>query len=365
MKFKIKKAMKIVLVFVILTQVLTACSTNTSNYIYSSATQNVRFSAEGKNLCFYIPNAKAIFLESDSGIINLSEYSYLDDFYSMRNPYLCNNKLYYITTSRNNSNSIACININDLKNAKVLTPEKSNIICFTVVENTVYYYAYDNEKSAIYSFNLITNREKEILSTNDYIYNFYVSDNCIIYGNRKYDFSEKQSKYLTENFKDKDVYGIGIIDNVYYFGYENEIISKEEIYSINLKDNSVNKVCELPIGYNKPRLYDNKILYVIHNEKDSNYLSLGYYDLSTNEEKIAFDKTEGSYFYSRLNDYIDNYDSFYYAGDFYMWYPDTVVKINSKNEDTVFGLITYETSKNSFRHEYNWLTYQEYLEGIK
>ena len=90
----------------------------------------------------------------------------------------------------------------------------------------------------------------------------------------------------------KSIYGLGIINDIYYCGYKNIDTLKEEIYSINLKNNICTSICELPIGYNiAPRLYDNKILYVVTNESDSQYLLLGYYDLNTNEEKIAFDKT--------------------------------------------------------------------------
>lgn len=333
-----KKILKILLILIIIIQLLCACSSNkNNNNTYSAAIGNVCFSAENANLCFALSKNRSIVLEKDDVMTDLYDYSYSDDFYGMQNPYIYQDKLYYITSSSNNTMCIASIDVNDIKQSDILTPEKDNISAFTVFENTIYYYAYQNGESAIYSFNLKTNKEKLILSTDDLLYNFFVSADCIIFGNAKYDLNKKQLDNLSTELNDKSIYGLGIINDIYYCGYKNIDTLKEEIYSINLKNNICTSICELPIGYNiAPRLYDNKILYVVTNESDSQYLLLGYYDLNTNEEKIAFDKTSDTYYYSKLHDYMDNYDSFYYDGNFYMWYPETIVKIGNKNEEKDF-----------------------------
>ena len=296
---------------------------------------------------------------------SLLDYGCFDAFYGMKNPFLYNENLYYITTSHQNNSYIAYIDINNLKQAGILTPEKDNIYSFTVFENNVYYYAYHNGKTAIYSFNLDSKKENIILSTDDYICNFFVSNNHIIYGNTNYDLKKKHAQPLSNELNNKDIYGLGIVNNIYYCGYKNHDSLKEEIYSINLKNNMYTFVCELPIGFNiSPRLYDNKILYVAPNEKNNMYLTLNYYDLNTNKEKIAFDKTSDTYYYSKLHDYMDNYDSFYYNGNFYMWYPETIVKVNNKNEDKIFGLSSYNTDDGYIGYKNSWLTYEEYLKEM-
>lgn len=358
-----KKSLKILLILIIIIQLLCACSSNKNNNItYSVAIGNVCFSAENANLCFALSKNRSIVLEKDDVMTDLYDYSYSDDFYGMQNPFVYSGNLYYISSSRKNTMCIACIDINDLKNADILTPEKDNIFAFTVFGNNVYYYAYNSDcENTIYSFNLKTKKETEILSTDDYIYNFFVSDEYIIYGNTKYDLNKKQSYTLSNELSNMTIAGLGIVNDIYYCSSKNSDMSKNEIYSVNLKDNTVICVCEIPVGFNEPRLYDNKILFVNSNEADNRYLMLGYYDLNTNEEKIAFDKTSDTYYYSKLYDYIDNYDSFYYDGNFYMWYPETIVKVNNKNEDKIFGLSSYNTDDGYISHKNSWLTYDEYL----
>lgn len=360
-----KKALTIFLILIIITQLLCACSGEKNNNTYLAAIQNVCFSAENENLCFALSNQKTVILEKDNVMIDLHDYSYLDDYYGIEQPFILNEKLYYITSSHENTMCISCLDINDLKHADILTPKKDNIYSFTVFENNIYYYAYHNGESAIYSFNLKTKKENVILSTDDLLYNFFVSDDYIIFGNRKYDLNKKQLYTLSIELNEKDIYGLGIINNIYYCGYTNRDSLKEEIYSINLKNNMYTFVCELPIGVNiSPRLYDNKILYVAPNEKNDMYLTLNYYDLNTNEEKIVFDKTSDCYYYSLLHDYVDNYDSFYYNGNFYMWYPETIVKVNNKNEDKIFGLSSYNTDNGYIGYKNSWLTYEEYLKEM-
>lgn len=360
-----KKTLKIFLMMLMVTQVFCACSGEKNNNTYSAAIQNVCFSAEKENLCFALSNQKTVILEKDNVMIDLYDYSYLDNYYGIEQPFILNDKLYYITSSHENTMCISCLDINDLNQADILTPKKDNIYAFTVFENNIYYYAYDNGESAIYSFNLKTNKEKLILSTDDLLYNFFVSADCIIFGNAKYDLNKEQLDALSTELKDKSIYGLGIINDIYYCGYKNIDSLKEEIYSINLKNNTFTSVCELPMGFNiAPRLYDNKILYVASNEKNDMYLTLHYYDLNTNEEKIAFDKTSDTYYYSKLHDYMDNYDSFYYDGNFYIWYPETIVKINNKNEDKIFGLSQYNTDDGYIGYKNSWLTYEEYLKQM-
>ena len=65
-----------------------------------------------------------------------------------------------------------------------------------------------------------------------------------------------------------------------------------------------------------------------------------------------------------LNDYIDNYDSFYYNGNFYIWYPETIVKVNNKNEDKILGLSQYNIDDEYIGYKNSWLTYEEYLKEI-
>ncbi len=55
---------------------------------------------------------------------DLYDYSYSDDFYGMQNPYIYQDKLYYITSSSNNTMCIASIDVNDIKQSDILTPEK-------------------------------------------------------------------------------------------------------------------------------------------------------------------------------------------------------------------------------------------------
>ena len=356
-----REILKIFLVLIVIMQVLCACSDKTDDEMYSGAIQNVCFSAENDCFCFALSKQKSVILEKDNVITDLYDYSYSDDFHGMKNPFIYNEKLYYVTSSHQDTVCIACFDMNNLGQADVLTPEKDNIYAFTVTGNRIYYYAYHNGENAIYSFDLKSKKEDLIFSTDDYIYNFFVSEKSIIYGNTKYDFNKEQEYELTAELSDKNVAGLGIIDNIYYCSFMNSDMTENEIYSVNLRDNTVKSVCELPVGFNEPRLYDNKILYVDSNENDSRYLLLGYYDLSTNKMKTAFDRTSDCYSYDLLYDYMDNYDSFYYGDSFYMWYPDTIVKINNLNEEKIFGLKSYVTDSGSFSYQYSWMTYEEYL----
>lgn len=341
---------------------LCACSSKEEKDYFAALYLNC-FSENNGNTV-YQHSDNSLLLEKENKITDLYEYSYLDDYYSMRNPFLYDEKLYYITSSRNNTQCIAMLSIDDLGKAKIITPEKQNIHSFTVIGHKVYYYTYDNGKSAIYLFDSLKGKETEILSTDDYIYNFFVSDDNIIFGNKKYDLNKNVTTDLTNELNGKDVEGIGIIGNTYYCNYSDMDTSKNEIYAIDLNNHQISLVCTLPQGLNKPRLYDGKILYENFNKNDPQYLSLSYYDLKTGEEKIVFDKTADCYKYDELLDHIDNYDSFYYDGNFYMWYPDTVVKINNLNEDTMIGFREYKTEDGKSRLDYDWITYNEYLDHI-
>lgn len=356
-----KKIIKIIFISLSLMLILCACSSKTE--IYSAALYINCFSEDNGNIVYQHSN-NSLFLENSNGITDLYEYSYLDDYYSMKNPFLYNEKLYYITSSRNDTLCIAMLNINDLKKAEILTPEKENIHSFTVIGHKIYYYVYDSGKSAIYSFDTLKGKETEILSTDYYIYNFFVSDDNIIFANKKYDLNKNVTTDLTKELRGKDVEGLGIIGNTYYCNYSNMDTSENEIYAIDLNNHKISLVCKLPQGINKPRLYYGKILYENFNENDPQYLSLSYYDLKIGEVKVAFNKTSDCYKYDKLLDNIDNYDSFYYEGNFYMWYPDAVVKINNTNDDTMIGFREYKTEEGNSRLDYDWITYNEYLDHI-
>lgn len=357
-----KKITKAILISLMLISTLCACSSKEKTD-YSAALYIICFSEDDGNLV-YQHSGNSLLLEKNNNITDLYEYSYLDDYYAMKNPFLYNEKLYYITSSRNNTSCIAMLDIDQLKKSEVITPEKDNIHSFTVRGHKIYYYVYDNGENAIYSYDIKKGKETKILSTEDYIYNFFVSNDHIIFGNKKYDLKKKITTDLTKELSQKDIEGLGIIGNTYYCNYSNMYTSENEIYAINLDSHEISLVCKLPQGINKPRLYDGKILYENFNENDPQYLSLVCYDLKTGKEKIVFNDTSNCYKYDKLLDYIDNYDSFYYDGNFYMWYPDTVVKINNQNEETMIGFREYKTEKGNGRLIYGWITYNEYLNNM-
>ena len=362
-----KKAINIILVLIIITQVLCACSNKSVDNTYSSAIQGVRFSAEDESVCFTRSKINSIILETNSSMTNLGNYSSSGDYGGMNEPYIYNGKLYYITSSLSHiASCIASLDINNLERAEILTPEKRAINSFTVFGNHIYYSIWDNNMFSIYSFNLKTKKEERIFSTDEYDFsNFFVSNDYIIGGNTRYDLNKKQSFVLSKELNDKLIYGLGIINDIYYCSYRNYESHKDEVYSIDLKSNTFSSVCELPIGLNPLRLYDGKILFVDANDKDPHYLKLSYYDLDSGEEKIAFDKTSDCYYYGSLDDHIEYYDCFYYNESFYMWYPETIVKINNKNEDKTFGLKMFEDEGGGYVNKYSWLTYDEYLEMKK
>ena len=47
-----------------------------------------------------------------------------------------------------------------------------------------------------------------------------------------------------------------------------------------------------------------------------------------------------------------------------MWYPETIVKVNNKNEDKIFGLSSYNTDDGYIGYKNSWLTYEEYLKEM-
>lgn len=356
-----KKIIKILLISLMLILTLCACSIKEEKS-YSVA-QYINYFSESNGDIVYQSFNNSLLLEKDNKITNLYEYSYLDDYYSMQNPFLYNEKLYYITKSRNETECIAVLNINDLDKAVVITPEKQNINSFTVLGNKIYYHSYENGKNVIYSYDTLINKETEILSTDYYIYNFFVSGDNILFGNKKYDLKSKVTTDLTDELNGKDVEGLGIIGKTYYCNYGNMHTDGNKIYAIDLDSNKISLVCELPLGMNVPRLYDYKILYENHNKNDQQYLTLSYYDLKTGKVNVAFDKTSNCYKYDKLLDHIDNYDSFYYNGNFYMWYPDTVVKINNLNEETMIGYREYKIEDGKSHLDLDWLNYNEYIES--
>ena len=94
-------------------QVLCACSDKTDDEMYSGAIQNVCFSAENDYFCFALSKQKSVILEKDNVITDLYDYSYSDDFHGMKNPFIYNEKLYYVTSSHQDTVCIACFDMNN------------------------------------------------------------------------------------------------------------------------------------------------------------------------------------------------------------------------------------------------------------
>ena len=348
------------LVFVILC--LSACTQN-KNYEYSTAKYNNTFSTLGDVICWITSNHLTtnthLYLSKDNNIKNASELNLTEDHY-YDNPLLVGEYLYYVGGVKSNHQQelyIARINyIDEDSNLEKLTDTYPEILSYTACDNVLYYIATNDEGSKLYKKNL-SNKKEEIL-IDDAFGPFCTNGKNLIIGNVLFDVKSKESRIIIDN---ESVMSLGVIDNYYYcFNFTD---AGHDLIRIDLVDNSIKTLCQIPSGWDLPKMSGDKILFTTGSNKNSK-VGYCYYDISKDIIVIVIDADDAQDRYIYVPIDMAHYDYTLYDNMYYLHYPDRVTRMNIETKKEELFCLVFTKVENGYSYKGRWLTYDEYLQEL-
>ena len=315
--------------------------------VYESALEVVSLNSDGENFVFVMGENEEIYVDTGSEIFSI--LNYLPESYStMRNPFVSDGTVYFISTDEDNSDVILSVDINNLSEATVISEAREIIYSFTVKNGVLYYFTYDDDTYRFYE-NDLDGKDKKLFKTDDYVSNFFVSSLYIVYGNFIYDIDKDKLTVLCDDLPE-DAVGIGVEDGLYYYYTADGASDTLTVYCIQITSLEIASVFEAEIGFSAPRLYDGKIVCATANSNAMEYVEILAYDVTG--EMTSISSTDG-YYYEDLYEEIGNYDAVYVDGNYYVYYPETVSCYEAESETEYLFTTSPENA---------WVTYDEYLE---
>ena len=337
-----------------------ACSSQKNNSEYVVAKAVSTFSKLNDTICWTTDDD--LFLENSNELKNSLDYHLDEDpdygpYYSK--PLLVDNYLYYIGGVYNyNKHEIYIARIDytiDEPKFEKLTETYSDIDSYTVCDNYLYYIALKESEAILYRMNLLTKNNSIV--TDDYIRDvFSTNGDKIIMGNLIFDIKRQKGQLISY---DKELFTLGVINNKYYCYYDNHN-GNYKILHINLDDNSISELCEIPYGMDVPQMYDDKILYT---DLFDDCVNVGYYyyDIPTNTKVTVIASDNSTLRYTENSYEPIHYDYIMHNNMYYFHYSDIVTRmnINTKSEE-LFQLVTKQTDDGWYTKQYEWISYSDY-----
>lgn len=337
-----------------------ACSVKTNETAYVTAKEVNTFSALNDTVCWTTGNS--FFLENNTGLKSSLDYNLQEDPYYDK-PLLDGNYLYFVGGVYNYSKHeiyIARMNYTEeTPKLEKLTDVYKDILSYTVYNNNLYYICLNGQSDDKFCIKNLSTNEEEVFATNVLSPYFCTNGEKIITCNKIFDIKTKESKTISE---EENLTALGVIDNYYYCYYNDN--EGYEVLRINLDNNSVSELCQLPYGMEQPKMYDNKILFADIPDSDV-IVSYHYYDCSA-KEFITVMNSDGDtpryIYYDMFNDSSGRYDYMIYNNMYYFHYPDMVTRVDmiTKKEE-LFQSVLEQNDNGWYSNKYAWLTYDEYL----
>lgn len=335
-----------------------ACSSKKSNSEYVVAKDVSSFSKLNDTIC--ITTGRELFLEDNTGLKTSIELNIYEDPHYDK-PLLVDNYLYYVGGVYNyDKHAIYIARIDytqDEPKIEKLTPEFGEILSYTVCGNYLYYTPYfDKEGYKLCIMNLLTKKES-IITDDSFGGVFCTNGDKIITRNIIFDIKSQEKQLIPI---DKGLFTLGIYNNNYYCYYDNADEDYYKVLQINLDDNSIKELCEIPYGMDIPQMCDDKILFA-HSYDDCVNVGYYYYDIPTDTivTVIAPDNSTSRY----TETYPDpiHYSYFIHNNMFYFDYFDVIVRMDMDTKKEEFlQLVQKPNGDGSYRNEYDWISYNEY-----
>ena len=339
-----------------------ACSSQKNNSEYVTARAVSTFSELNDTICW--TTGGNLFLENNDKLKNSFDYHLDDDPQYGPNyskPLLVDNYLYYVNGVNSRTKQefyIARIDytIDEPKYEK-LTETYGDIIAYTVCDNYLYYTTWP--EPVLYRMNLLTKKISKVMEDPQKDV-FCTNGDKIIIGNLIFDIKSQKGQLIP---CDENLYTLGVNNNKYYCYYEHNGNCK--ILQINLNDNSIVELCEIPFGMDVPQMFGDKILFA---DLSINCVNVGYYyyDIPTDTIVTVIDSDNSNSRYTEENMDPIHYDYIIHNNMYYFHYyaDDIVTRMNleTKKEELFCSVLT--KVENGYSYEDKWLTYDEYLKEL-
>lgn len=324
------------------------------NYDYSIASYTNTFSAWNDRVCW--TTYDNLFIEKESIINSSSDYGLQNGQY-YDNPTLVGNNLYFVggvNSSYPQEVYIARINYNGEKpKLEKLTENKKQILLYTICGDKLYYVA----DGGLYIKNLLTQKE-EFFTEYRVGESFCTNGKRLIIGNTVYDIKSKKSEKIIE----ESVMALGIIDHYYYcFNFSD---TGHDLICIDLVDNSIKTLCQIPYGWGFPKMSGDKILFTTSSVGSVN-VGYCYYDISKDIIVTVIDAEDSQDRYIYYPDHMEYYDYILYDNTYYFHYPDMVTRMNIETKtEELFCSVRTLMENGHYMYKHRWLTYDEYLQEL-
>lgn len=155
---------------------------------------------------------------------------------------------------------------------------------------------------------------------------------------------------------------LGVIDNYYYcFSFSD---TGHDLIRIDLVDNSIKTLCQIPYGWDLPKMSGDKILFTTDSDGNFN-VGYCYYDISKDIIVTVIDAEDAQdrYIYEPFD--MESYDYILYDNMYYFHYPDMVTRMNveTKTEELFCSVLTL-MEDGQYIYKDRWLTYDEYMQEL-
>ncbi len=357
LKNKLKSLTCFVLMIIIVLS-FNACSSQKSNSEYVVAKDVSSFSKLNDTIC--ITNGRELFLENNNGLKDIYDLK-LDEDPHYDKPLLVDNYLYYVGGVYDYSMHklyIARIDYTqDEPKIEKLTPEFGEILSYTVCGNYLYYRPYyEKEGYKLCRMNLLTKKEN-IIMDDSFGGVFCTNGNKIVTRNMIFDIKSQEKQLFSI---DEGLFTLGVLNNKYYCYYDNDDEDYHKVLQINLDDNSIKELCEIPYGMDRPQMCDDKILFT---DLPDDCVNVGYYyyDIPTDTIVTIIEPDNSTSRYTETYPDPIRYSYFIHNNMFYFDYFDVIVRMNiDTKEEEFLQLVQKPNGDGSYRNEYDWISYNEY-----
>lgn len=359
MDFTLKKKLRFPFCFVLITVIIlsfNACSSQKNKSEYVVAKSVSTFSKLNDTICWTTGND--LFLENDDVLKSSLDYN-LDENPYYNKPLLIDNYLYYIGGVYNyDKHEIYIARIDytiDEPKFEKLTETYNDIDAYTVCDNYLYYTAIKETKRILYRMNLLTKNNSIVMddSIRDV---FCTNGDKIIMGDLIFDMKSQEEQLISY---DKELFTLGVINNKYYCYYDNDN-GNYKILKINLDDNSIVELCEIPYGMDVPQMFDDKILFT---DLFDDCVNVGYYyyDIPTNTIVTVIDSDNSTLRYTKNSYEPIHYDYIMHNNMYYFHYSDIIARMDiDTKEEELFQLVLKQTDDGWYANQYEWVSYSDY-----
>lgn len=323
-----------------------------SNYVVAKSVST--FSKLNDTICWTTGND--FFIENNDGLKSKLDFNIDEDPYYNK-PLLVDNYLYYIGGVYNYDKHEVCIAridyTKDEPKLEKLTETYSDIDSYTVCDNYLYYISLKESNAVLYRMNLLTKKNSVVLddSIKDV---FCTNGDRIIMGNLIFDIKNQEKQIIPY---DKELYSLGVINNNYYcYYYCDNYNGGYKILQINLDDNSIIELCEIPYGMDIPQMIDDKILFAVLYDDCIN-VGYYYYDIPTDSMVTVIDSDNSTSRYTDNSYEPIHYDYIIHNNMYYFHYSDVVSRMNiNTKEEQLFQLVLKRNDDGTYTNQYEWVS---------